>query len=97
MANDVTIDLASIPLAIIRTASDRWIGADKWSGKTNAVIKLAGLINAGLVSLHEIRTLTPQPPIMSNGGVSPEAFDVALRPVAQVADHASATALDALN
>ena len=96
MANDVTIDLASIPLAIIRTASDRWIGADKWSGKTNAVIKLAGLINAGLVSLHEIRTLTPQPPIMSNGGVSPDAFDVALRPVAQVADHASATALDAL-
>ena len=96
MANDVTIDLASIPLAIIRTASDRWIGADKWSGKTNAVIKLAGLINAGLVSLHEIRTLTPQPPIMPNGGVSPDAFDVALRPVAQVADHASATALDAL-
>ena len=96
MANDVTIDLASIPLAIIRTASDRWIGADKWSGKTNAVIKLAGLINAGLVSLHEIRTLTPQPPIRPNGGVSPDAFDVALRPVAQVADHASATALDAL-
>jgi len=95
MANDITIDLASIPLAIIRTASDRWIGADKWSGKTNAVIKLAGLINAGLVSLHEIRTLTPQPPIMPNG-VSPDAFDVALRPVAQVADNASATALDAL-
>ena len=96
MANDITIDLASIPLAIIRTASDRWIGADKWSGKTNAVIKLAGLINAGLVSLHEIRTLTPQPPIMPNGGVSPDAFDVALRPVAQVADNASATALEAM-
>ena len=96
MANDVTIDLASIPLAIIRTASDRWIGADKWSGKTNAVIKLAGLINAGLVSLHEIRTLTPQLPIMQNSGVSHDAFDVALRPVAQVADHANAVALDAL-
>jgi MoxR-like ATPase len=97
MANDVTIDLASIPLAIIRTASDRWIGADKWSGKTNAVIKLAGLINAGLVSLHEIRTLTPQPPIMPNGGIGPDAFDVALRPVAQVADNAQSTALDAMS
>ena len=96
MANDITIDLASIPLAVIRTASDRWIGADKWSNKTNAVIKLAGLVNCGLVSLHEIRTLTPQPPIMPNGGIGHDAFDVALRPVAQVADNANAVALDAL-
>jgi len=95
MANDITIDLASVPLAVIRTASDRWLGADKWSNKTNAVIKLADLVKQGYITIDQIRAVTPQPPIM--GGVSPDAFDVALRPVAQVADNASATALDALN
>lgn len=97
MANDITIDLASVPLAVIRTASDRWLGADKWNNKTNAVIKLADLVKQGYITTDQIRAVTPQPPIMPNGGVSPDAFDVALRPVAQVADNASATALDALN
>jgi len=97
MANDITIDLASIPLAVIRTASDRWIGADKWSNKTNAVIKLADLVKTGYINLDQIRAVTPQPPIMPNGGIGPDAFDVALRPVAQVADNAARDALDALN
>ena len=95
MANDITIDLANTTMPIIRTASDRWLGADKWNGKTNAVIKLAEMVKAGRISLADIQSVTPQPPIMPNG-VSPDAFDVALRPVAQVADNASATALDAL-
>lgn len=97
MANDITIDLASVPLAVIRTASDRWLGADKWNNKTNAVIKLADLVKRGYITIDQIRAVTPQPPIMPNGGVSPDAFDVALRSVAQVADNASATALVALN
>jgi len=96
MANDITIDLASIPLAVIRTASDRWLGADKWNNKTNAVIKLAELVKQGYISTDQIRAVTPQPPIMPNGGIGPDAFDVALRPVAQVADNANAVALDAL-
>jgi len=95
MANDITIDLASIPLAVIRTASDRWIGADKWNNKTNAVIKLAELVKQGYISTDQIRGVTPQPPIMQNSAF-PDAFDVALRPVAQVADNANAVALDAL-
>jgi MoxR-like ATPase len=94
MANDLTIDLATIPLAIIRTASDRWLGADNWQGKTRAIGLLAGQINSGRMTLADVRAVVPQPPIM--GGVSHDAFDVALRPVAQVADNAQATALDAL-
>jgi len=96
MANDITIDIASIPLAVIRTASDRWIGADKWNNKTNAVIKLAELVKQGYISTDQIRGVTPQPPIMQNSAF-PDAFDVALRPVAQVADNANATALEALS
>jgi len=94
MANDLTIDLATIPLAIIRTASDRWLGADNWQGKTRAIGLLAGQINSGRMTLADVRAVVPQPPIM--GGVSHDAFDVALRPVAQVADNANAVALDAL-
>ena len=96
MANDITIDLANTTMPIIRTASDRWLGADNWRNKTTAVIQLAEMVKAGRISLADIQSVTPQPPIMPNGGVSPDAFDVALRPVAQVADNASATALDAL-
>ena len=95
MANDITIDLANTTMPIIRTASDRWLGADNWRNKTTAVIQLAEMVKAGRISLADIQSVTPQPPIMPNG-VSPDAFDVALRPVAQVADNASATALDAL-
>ena len=95
MANDITIDLANIPLAVIRTASDRWLGADNWQGKTRAIGLLAGQINNGRMTLADVRAVTPQPPIMPNG-VSPDAFDVALRPVAQVADNAARDALDAL-
>ena len=95
MANDLTIDLATIPLAIIRTASDRWLGADNWQGKTRAIGLLAGQIKSGRMTLADVRAVVPQPPIM--GGVSPDAFDVALRPVAQVADNANTVALDALN
>jgi MoxR-like ATPase len=96
MANDLSIDLATIPLAVIRTASDRWLGADNWQGKTRAIGLLAGQINNGRITLADVRAVTPQPPIMPNGGVSPDAFDVALKPVTQIADSAQAAALDAL-
>ena len=95
MANDLTIDLATIPLAIIRTASDRWLGADNWQGKTRAIGLLAGQINSGRMTLADVRAVTPQPPIAQQTA-SFDAFDVALKPVAQVADNANATALDAL-
>jgi len=95
MANDVTIDIANTTMPIIRTASDRWLGADSWRNKTTAVIKLAELVKEGHISLADIRSVTPQPPIAQNSAF-PDAFDVALRPVAQVADNASATALESL-
>ena len=57
MANDFTVDLASIPLAVIRTASDRWIGADKWFGKTDAVNKLAAMIRSGHITLADVRAV----------------------------------------
>lgn len=94
MANDLTIDLATIPLAIIRTASDRWLGADNWQGKTRAIGLLAGQIKSGRMTLADVRAVTPQPPIM--GGATPDAFDTALKPVVQVADNAARDALDAL-
>jgi len=109
MANDITLDLSVIPLAVIRTASDRWLGADKWSSKTNAIIKLADLVKMGVITLDQIRAVAPQPPIAQGNytilpyGIqgqhypAPDAFDVALKPVAQVADNASATALEALS
>jgi MoxR-like ATPase len=96
MASDITIDLATIPLAIIRTASDRWLGADNWQGKTRAIGLLAQQIYNGRMTLADVRAVVPQPPIMPNGGIGPDAFDVALKPVAQVADNANAIALDAL-
>jgi cobaltochelatase CobS len=95
MANDITIDLATIPLAIIRTASDRWLGADNWQGKTRAIGLLAQQINNGRMTLADVRAVTPQPPIAQQTA-SPDAFDTALRPVAQVADNAARDALDAL-
>ena len=102
MANDITIDLANTQMPIIRTASDRWLGADKWSGKTNAVIKLAELVKQGYITVDQIRAERPHSGNATTlqyapMGHAPDAFDVALKPVAQVADHASATALDALN
>jgi MoxR-like ATPase len=109
MANDITLDLSVIPLSIIRAASDRWLGADKWSSKTNAIIKLADLVKTGYITLDQIRAerpLTGQGNFYTQGHTTlpmvqhypaPDAFDVALKPVAQVADNASATALDALN
>jgi len=102
MANDVTIDIANTQMPIIRTASDRWIGADKWSGKTNAVIKLAELVKQGYITVDQIRAERPysgHTTILPMGQhyPAPDSFDVALKPVAQVADNANATALDALN
>jgi MoxR-like ATPase len=106
MANDITLDLSVIPLAVIRTASDRWLGADKWSSKTNAIIKLADLVKMGAITLDQIRAVTPQPPIAQGNYntlpvgqhyPAPDAFDVALKPVAQVADNANNTALEALH
>jgi len=113
MANDITLDLSVIPLAVIRTASDRWLGADKWSSKTNAIIKLADLVKTGYITLDQIRSVTPQLPVgqgnfytqgstlpydpMREPYPVPNAFDVALKPLAQVADNANTVALDALN
>ena len=96
MANDITIDLANIPLAVIRTAFDRWIVGHAWQGKTHAVGMLAAAINNGRITLSDVRGVTPvtHPTVQT---VPHDAFDVALRPVAQVADNASATALDALH
>jgi MoxR-like ATPase len=94
MANDLSIDLATIPLAVIRTASDRWLGADNWQGKTRAIGLLAGQIKSGRMTLADVRAVTPQPPIMQG---STDTFDTALKPVAQVADNAARDALDALN
>jgi MoxR-like ATPase len=96
MANDLTIDLANIPLSVIRTASDRWLGADNWQGKTRAIGLLAGQINNGRMTLADVRAVTPQPPIMQNTA-TPDAFDTALKPVATVADNAARDALNALN
>jgi MoxR-like ATPase len=93
MANDLSIDLATIPLAVIRTASDRWLGADNWQGKTRAIGLLAGQIKSGRMTLADVRAVTPQPPIMQG---STDTFDTALKPVAQVADNAARDALDAL-
>ena len=94
MANYLTIDLASIPLAIIRTAFDRWIVGHQWQGKTHAVGMLAAAINNGRITLSDVRGVTPV--TYAANAVHPDAFDVALKPVAQVADNASAVALDAL-
>lgn len=102
LAKAVSIELASMPLSVIRTASDRWIGADKWEGKTLAVTKLGNMVMYGRVSMEEIRAVLPLPPIAPNSGVTAtpiahsDALDAALKPVAQVADNASATALDAM-
>lgn len=95
MANDITIDLANIPLAVIRTAFDRWVVGHQWHGKTHAVGMLAAAINGGRITLADVRCVTPVTHPANT--VQPDAFDVALRPVAQVADNASATALDALH
>jgi MoxR-like ATPase len=122
MEKDITLDLSFIPLAVIREASDRWLGVDQWSSKTNAIIKLADLVKTGFLTLDQIRAITPQPVGQNTLGQgnyytqgsnpygqtmghigemptfpAPDAFDVALKPVAQVADNANATALDALN
>jgi cobaltochelatase CobS len=94
MANDITIDLSTIPLSIIRTAFDRWIVGHQWQGKTHAVGMLAAAIKNGRITLSDVRGVTPV--TYAANAVHPDAFDVALRPVAQVADNASATALDAL-
>ena len=94
MANDITIDLASIPLAVIRTAFDRWIVGHQWQGKTHAVGMLAAAIKNGRITLSDVRGVTPV--TYAANAVHPDAFDVALKPVAQVADNAQATALDAL-
>lgn len=95
MANDITIDLANIPLAVIRTAFDRWIVGHAWQGKTHAVGMLAAAINNGRITLADVRGVTPLNHPANT--VHPDAFDVALRPVAQVADNAQSVALDALN
>jgi len=96
MANDITIDLANIPLAVIRTAFDRWIVGHQWMGKTHAVGMLAAAINNGRITLADVRGVTPVThPTMQT--VPHDAFDVALKPVAQVADNASATAMEALH
>ena len=93
MSNDINIDLAAIPLAIIRAASDKWIGVDQWNGKTNAILKLSALVKQGYITLSEIRAVSPAP----IGSVAPtESLDAVMRPVIQVADNASATALEAL-
>jgi MoxR-like ATPase len=95
MANDLSIDLASIPLSIIRTAFDRWIVGHQWQGKTHAVGMLAAAIKNGRITLSDVRGVTPVTHSVQT--VQPDAFDVALRPVAQVADNASATALESLD
>ena len=95
MANDITIDLASIPLAIIRTAFDRWIVGHQWQGKTHAVGMLAAAIKNGRITLADVRCVTPV--TYAANAVHPDAFDVALKPVTQVADNAARDALDALN
>jgi len=93
MANDINIDLAAIPLAIIRAASDKWIGVDQWNGKTNAILKLSALVKQGYITLDQIRAVSPAP----IGSVAPtESLDAVMRPVIQVADNANATALEAL-
>jgi MoxR-like ATPase len=95
MANDITIDLSTIPLSIIRTAFDRWIVGHQWQGKTHAVGMLAAAIKNGRITLADVRGVTPV--TYAANAVHPDAFDVALRPVAQVADNASATAMEALH
>lgn len=95
MANDLSIDLASIPLAVIRTAFDRWIVGHQWQGKTHAVGMLAAAINNGRITLSDVRGVTPV--TYAANAVHPDAFDVAIKPVAQVADNAARDALDALN
>jgi len=96
MANDITIDLANIPLAVIRTASDRWIGADAWAGKTAAVGKLAAMINQGRITVADVRAVIPTQPV-AQPVASPDAFNIALKPVVQVADNAAQDALVALD
>jgi cobaltochelatase CobS len=95
MANDLTIDLASIPLAVIRTAFDRWIVGHQWQGKTHAVGMLAAAIKNGRITLPDVRGVNPV--TYAANAVHPDAFDVALKPVVQVADNAARDALDALN
>ena len=93
MANYINLDLAAIPLAIIRAASDKWIGVDQWNGKTNAILKLSALVKQGYITLDQIRAVSPAP----IGSVAPtESLDAVMRPVIQVADNANATALEAL-
>lgn len=94
MANDLTIDLASIPLAVIRTAFDTLCVGQIWQGKTHAIGTLARAINNGRITLADVRGVTPVP----HAAQTPlDAFDTALRPVVQVADNAARDALDALN
>jgi MoxR-like ATPase len=93
MANDLTIDLASIPLAVIRTAFDTLCVGQIWQGKTHAIGTLARAINNGRITLADVRGVTPVP----HAAQTPlDAFDTALRPVVQVADNAARDALDAL-
>ena len=96
MANDITIDLAQLPLAVIRTAFDTLCVGNQWQGKTHAIGTLARAINNGRITLADVQTVNPKhyPPM---GHAAPDNFDIALRPVAQVADNAAKDALDALN
>ena len=98
MANDITIDLAQLPLAVIRTAFDTLCVGNQWQGKTHAIGTLGRAINNGRLTLADVKGVTPQyyPSMGSFQPAPADAFEVALKPVAQVADNAQTTALDAL-
>lgn len=97
MANDITIDLAQLPLAVIRTAYDNYFSGNPWYSKSHAIEVLARAIGDGRITLQDMRNTTPKHhPAMGPFQAAPDTFDIALKPVAQVADNAQTIALDAL-
>jgi MoxR-like ATPase len=80
-------------LGVIRAAHAKFVNG-AWINKmeTNAVLER--LIHNGLLTLVEVQSLSPVSTAMPIA--SPDAFDVAMKPVAQVADNAARDALDAL-
>jgi MoxR-like ATPase len=91
--NSLTVELANTPLGVIRAAHAKFVNG-AWINKmeTNAVLER--LIHNGLLTLVEVQSLSPVSTAMPIA--SPDAFDVAMKPVAQVADNAARDALDAL-
>ena len=98
MANDHTIDIARLPLAVVRGAAEKWLG--RWEGKTLSGQKLAESIKNGFITMEDIRLSTPmhanaQPDLLETAAVA--AVEATAKAAGAVADRAEKSALDALH